>query len=132
MSKVKAEYIWMDGHEPTQKLRSKTKVLDGPLNGLEDLPLWGFDGSSTMQAEGHDSDCMLKPVNFISDPIRGGDNILVMCEVLNADGSVHPSNTRAHLREVAEKFAHEEAWFGIEQEYTLFTGRSPLGWPEGG
>ena len=27
MSKVKAEYIWMDGHEPTQKLRSKTKVV---------------------------------------------------------------------------------------------------------
>jgi Glutamine synthetase, beta-Grasp domain. len=50
MSKVRAEYIWMDGHEPTQKLRSKTKVISGPVGSLEDLPLWGFDGSSTNQA----------------------------------------------------------------------------------
>ena len=132
MSKVKAEYIWMDGHEPTQKLRSKTKVIDGPIDSVDDLPLWGFDGSSTNQAEGNDSDCMLKPVSKVPDPIRGGDDILVMCEVMNPDGSIHSSNTRAHLRDVAEKFSNEEAWFGIEQEYTLFEGRIPLGWPEGG
>ena len=132
MSKVKAEYIWMDGHEPTQKLRSKTKVIGGPINSIDDLPLWGFDGSSTNQAVGNDSDCMLNPVCKVPDPIRGGDDILVMCEVMNPDGSIHSSNTRAHLRNVAEKFSNEEAWFGIEQEYTLFEGRNPLGWPEGG
>ena len=132
MGKVKAEYIWMDGHKPTQKLRSKTKVIDGPINSVDDLPLWGFDGSSTNQAEGNDSDCMLKPVCKVPDPIRGGDDILVMCEVMNPDGSIHLSNTRSHLRNVAEKFSNEEAWFGIEQEYTLFEGRNPLGWPEGG
>jgi len=132
VSKVKAEYIWMDGHEPTQKLRSKTKVIDGSIKAIEDLPFWGFDGSSTNQAVGNDSDCMLKPVFKVPDPIRGGDDILVMCEVMNADGSIHSSNTRAHLRKVSEKFSDEEAWFGIEQEYTLFEGRNPLGWPEGG
>ncbi len=132
MGKIKAEYIWMDGHEPTQKLRSKTKVIDGPINSIDDLPLWGFDGSSTNQAEGNDSDCMLKPVCKMPDPIRGGDDILVMCEVMNPDGSIHASNTRAHLREISEKFSDQEAWFGIEQEYTLFEGRNPLGWPEGG
>ena len=132
MGKIKAEYIWMDGHEPTQKLRSKTKVIDGPINLIDDLPLWGFDGSSTNQAEGNDSDCMLKPVCKMPDPIRGGDDILVMCEVMNPDGSIHSSNTRAHLREISEKFSDQEAWFGIEQEYTLFEGRNPLGWPEGG
>ena len=132
MSKIKAEYIWMDGHEPTQKLRSKTKVFDGPLKSLEELPLWGFDGSSTNQAAGEDSDCMLKPVSYVSDPIRGGDDVLVMCEVMNADGSVHSTNTRAHLRQVHEKFKDQESWFGIEQEYTFFQGRVPLGWPEGG
>ena len=132
MSKVKAEYIWMDGHKPTQNLRSKPKVIDGPINSVDDLPLWGFDGSSTNQAEGNDSDCMLKPVCKVPDPIRGGDDILVMCEVMNPDGSIHSSNTRAHLRDVAEKFSNQEAWFGIEQEYTLFEGRNPLGWPEGG
>ena len=132
MSKVKAEYIWMDGHEPTQKLRSKTKVIDGPINSIDDLPLWGFDGSSTNQAEGKDSDCMLKPVCYIQDPIRGGDNLLAMCEVMNPDGSVHESNTRAQLREVAEKYADQESWFGIEQEYTFFEGIKPLGWPDNG
>ena len=132
MGKIKAEYIWMDGHEPTQKLRSKTKVIDGPLNSIDELPLCGFDGSSTNQAEGNDSDCMLKPVCKMPDPIRGGDDILVMCEVMNPDGSIHSSNTRAHLREISEKFSDQEAWFGIEQEYTLFEGRNPLGWPEGG
>ena len=39
MSKIKAEYIWMDGHEQTQKLRSKTKVFDGPLNTTAQQPL---------------------------------------------------------------------------------------------
>ena len=132
MSKVKVEYIWMDGHEPTQKLRSKTKIIEGPVNSLSDIPDWGFDGSSTMQAAGKDSDCMLKPVSYIQDPIREGDNLLAMCEVMNPDGSVHDSNTRAHLRSVAEQYADQDSWFGIEQEYTFFQGRVPLGWPEGG
>jgi len=132
VSKVKIEYIWMDGHEPTQKLRSKTKIIEGPVNSLSDIPDWGFDGSSTMQAAGKDSDCMLKPVSYIQDPIREGDNLLAMCEVMNPDGSVHDSNTRAHLRSVAEQYADQDSWFGIEQEYTFFQGRVPLGWPEGG
>ena len=130
--KVMAEYIWMDGHDPTQKLRSKTKILNKKILSISELPNWSFDGSSTNQAEGNFSDCLLKPVWLCKDPIRGEDNILVMCEVMNADGSIHVSNTRAHLREVAEKFAKENAWFGIEQEYTFFEGRNPLGWPEGG
>ena len=132
MGKIKIEYIWMDGHQPTQKLRSKTKIIKGPIGDISDLPDWGFDGSSTMQAAGEDSDCMLKPVSYIQDPIRGGDNLLVMCEVFNPDGSVHESNTRAQLRDIAEKHADQECWFGIEQEYTFFQGRVPLGWPEGG
>ena len=102
MDKLRAEYIWMDGHQPTQKLRSKTKVINRPINSLDDLPLWGFDGSSTNQADGNDSDCMLKPVFMTKDPIRGANDILVMCEVMNADGSIHSSNTRAHLRKVAK------------------------------
>ena len=122
MNKIRAEYIWMDGHSPTQKLRSKTKVISGPVESMEDLPLWGFDGSSTNQAEGNDSDCMLKPVYKVPDPIRGGDDLLVMCEVMNADGSVHSTNTRAHLRELAEKHKGQEAWFGI---CLLYTSPSP-------
>ena len=132
MTKVKAEYIWIDGHKPTAKLRSKTKVFEAPVKSLDDIPMWGFDGSSTMQADGSDSDCMLKPVYYLPDPIRGGDDILVMNEVRKPDGSIHESNTRARLVEIAEKHKDEDAWFGIEQEYTFFKGRSPLGWPNGG
>lgn len=132
MNKIKAEYIWMDGHKPTEKLRSKTKILNGTVKSIDALPVWGFDGSSTMQATGNNSDCMLKPVKYIPDPIRGGDNVIVLCEVFNADDTVHETNTRAKLREVAEKYKEHESWFGIEQEYTLFQGIKPLGWPDNG
>ena len=71
MGKVRAEYIWIDGHKPTAKLRSKTKVLDGTVTKVSDLPEWGFDGSSTQQAEGHFSDCLLKPVYFFNGPYKG-------------------------------------------------------------
>ena len=126
----KAEYIWIDGTEPTPSLRSKTKVLP---NG-SDFPIWGFDGSSTNQAPGSNSDCVLRPVFSCPDPISGGDNKLVMCEVLLPDMSPHPTNNRAACAEVAAKHENQESWFGIEQEYTLFEsdGKQPLGFPEGG
>jgi glutamine synthetase len=89
---IKAEYIWVDGTEPTAKLRSKTKILE---DGTKDLPIWGFDGSSTNQAPGDKSDCVLRPVFSCPDPIRGGDNILVMAEVLYIDMTPHETNTRA-------------------------------------
>ena len=133
MGKIRAEYIWIDGYSPTQNLRSKTKVLDGPINDLSQLPDWGFDGSSTLQADGNNSDCLLKPVNFIPDPFRRGDNVLVMCEVFNADKTVHVSNFRAKLRELDEMHKSEECWFGIEQEYTFMeTDDKPYGWPDSG
>ncbi|AWS41334.1 glutamine synthetase [Streptosporangium sp. 'caverna'] len=124
----KAEYIWIDGTKPTAKLRSKTRVL---ADGAE-LPIWGFDGSSTNQADGSSSDRVLKPVFTCPDPIRGGSNVLVLCEVLDIDMTPHASNTRAALVEVAEKFADQESWFGIEQEYTFFKEGRPLGFPLGG
>jgi glutamine synthetase len=132
MSKIIAEYLWLDGAKPTANLRSKAKILNGSVRKLEEIPEWGFDGSSTEQAEGHSSDCRLKPVYFVHDPVRGGDNILVMCEVLEASGNPQASNHRAALRQSAQLYAHHEPWFGIEQEYTLFQGAKPLGWPADG
>ncbi len=124
----KAEYIWIDGTEPTARLRSKTRVLqDG-----DDLPIWGFDGSSTNQAPGANSDCVLRPVFSCPDPIRGADDVLVMAEVLLTDMSPHPTNTRALCQETAEKYADQEPIFGIEQEYTFFKDGRPLGFPAGG
>ena len=128
MSVYRAVYIWIDGAEPTAKLRSKTKVI--PLG--EEPSLWGFDGSSTNQAPGENSDCVLRPVYSCPDPIRGGENRLVMCEVLLPDMSPHPSNTRAACAAAAEKYASFDTWFGIEQEYTFFDGIKPLGWPTNG
>ncbi len=129
---IKAEYIWIDGTEPTPLLRSKTKILPGPVSSVGDLPIWGFDGSSTNQAPGKASDCVLRPVFFCPDPLRGGDHVLVLAEVLLTDMTPHPTNTRADLAAVADRFDYQEPLFGIEQEYTLFSGSRPLGFPEHG
>lgn len=127
-----AEYLWIDGNQPTQKLRSKTKIMPVPAGEvtLDSFPGWVFDGSSTNQAEGDSSDCLLKPVSFVPDPIRGGGCYLVLCEVYSPDNTPHPTNSRAKLRAVLEKGAADtDAWFGFEQEYTLYDGSRPLGFP---
>lgn len=128
-----AEYIWIDGVKPVPTLRSKSRVIN--IKGeakLSDFPEWSFDGSSTSQAEGHFSDLALVPVTFISDPLRGQGNYLVMCEVFNPDGTEHWSNTRAQLRRTLEAGADkEEAMVGFEQEYTLFDGDEALGFADG-
>ncbi len=128
MKAYRAEYIWIDGTKPTAKLRSKAKVV--PKG--EEPPIWGFDGSSTLQAPGSNSDCVLRPVLVVPDPIRGEDNKLVMAEVLLPDMTPHPSNTRAACAAAAQKYAKDDTWFGIEQEYTLCDGAKPLGWPDNG
>ncbi|MBH38113.1 glutamine synthetase [bacterium] len=134
--KIFVEYIWIDGAKPTAMVRSKTRVIELTSDSLtlEQIPDWGFDGSSTNQAEGHSSDCILKPVRFVADPIRGGANILALCEVYDIKGDVHPSNTRAILRNILDAGASkQDAIFGFEQEYTLFSRDDyPLGWPENG
>ncbi|MFT7599340.1 MAG: glutamine synthetase [Acidimicrobiales bacterium] len=122
----RAEYIWIDGTEPTAEVRSKTKILaDGDEPGI-----WGFDGSSTNQATGDNSDVVLQPAFTCHDPIRGGDNILVLCETaLTADLSPHPTNTRAAARVALETYGDQEPWFGLEQEYTMLDMNT--GWPAG-
>jgi glutamine synthetase len=132
LNKITAEYIWLDGQRPTAKLRSKTKIIDGPITGMDDLPEWTFDGSSTYQADSQNSDLVLKPVHYVPDTMHQQDDVLVLCEVLNPDNSEHWSNTRAKLRQIAKKYQEHDPLFGIEQEYTLFEGNQPLGWPSKG
>ena len=88
MAKFKFEYIWLDGYKPDPNLRSKTKVLefDSYDGDVDALPEWSFDGSSTQQAEGRSSDCLLKPVAVYPDAART-NAWLVVCEVLNPDGT---------------------------------------------
>jgi glutamine synthetase len=90
--------------------------------------------SWTNQATGEHSDCVLRPVFTCPDPLRGGTNVLVLCDVLNAsDMKPHPTNTRAHCEKVAKKYAKEEMIYGIEQEYTMLKADgSPLGFPRDG
>lgn len=128
MVKTKLEYIWLDGYKPTQSLRSKTKIVsdfDGTLKACDN---WSFDGSSTEQAPGGSSDCVLKPVAIFPDPGRK-EAYLVMCEVLNSDGTPHPSNGRATIDDDDNDF-----WFGFEQEYFLWDPETnkPLGFPTNG
>jgi glutamine synthetase len=126
-----AEYIWTDGTEPTALLRSKTKVIPEAVGPeLEGFPIWAFDGSSTCQAPGGDSDRLLKPACVVPDPVRGANSWLVMCEVLEPDGSPHATNHRAPLREaMARGGAGADPWIAFEQEYTFFEGSRPLGFP---
>lgn len=128
MAKAKLEYIWLDGSKPSQGLRSKTKIVSNFSGKLEDCPMWSFDGSSTEQAEGRSSDCLLKPVAIYPDPGRI-NGYLVMTEVLNPDRTPHESNGRAQIDDDDNDF-----WFGFEQEYFLWdpVTNMPPGFPEGG
>ena len=107
MAKYKLEYIWLDGYEPVANLRGKTLVKEfESFPKREELPGGGFDGSSTRQAEGHSSDCMLKPVACYPDPIKE-NGALVMCEVLLPDGTPHPSKSRLAGRSRAAHFSYQ-------------------------
>ena len=125
MTKHKLEYIWLDGYQPTQSLRSKTKVVSDFSGKVEDAPMWCFDGSSTEQAPGGSSDCLLKPVACFPDPGRK-NGFLVMTEVMNPDGTPHRTNGRATIDDDDDDF-----WFGFEQEYTIWNPDTdrPIGFP---
>jgi glutamine synthetase len=120
MSKIRLEYIWLDGCSPEQNLRSKIKVVDKPDN----YPDWSFDGSSTKQATGGDSDCVLVPATIYKNPLDGG--YLLLCEVYNSRNKPHDTNNREVLPD------ENEWWFGFEQEYFMYKNGKPLGWPEDG
>lgn len=137
-----AEYVWQGGNG---EFRCKTKSMTSECKSASDYPIWNFDGSSTEQAPGNNSEVYLKPIAVYPDPFRNagikdGKNVLVLCECVlpKSDDSMvmkpHPTNTRAAAVELFDQVKEHEPWFGIEQEYTLFyeDGRTPFGWPEGG
>jgi glutamine synthetase len=126
MAKYKLEYIWLDGYTPLANLRSKTQIKEfASFPQLEELPNWGFDGSSTQQAEGKSSDIVLKPVAVYPDSTRK-HGVLVMCECYQHTGVPSPSNSRATIPDDAG------TWFGFEQEYFFYKDGAPLGFPKDG
>merc|ERR1712227_1080586 len=128
--KIMAEYVWIDAAGET---RSKSRTLDEKDWKPADLPIWNFDGSSTRQAPGDNSDVYLRPCAVYPDPFRGSPNIIVLAECWNADGTPNKYNYRHECAKVMEAYADHEPWFGLEQEYTLLDlDNRPFGWPSGG
>jgi glutamine synthetase len=114
---VMAEYIWLDAH---QVPRSKTKVMTARPTKVSDCPIWNYDGSSTEQAAGNDSEINIKPRALFDDPFRGYPHVMVITDAYNAaDDTPAIGNTRAQCFEVMQKYKAHDPWFGIEQEYTL-------------
>ena len=146
------EYIWLDGYTPEPNLRSKVKVLEANVSPggsiwseahlqraltVIPIPEWGFDGSSTQQAEGHSSDCILKPVHVYRNPFGSPQSLFVFCEVLNPDHTPHESNYRQFtseesFNEISVLADDDDWWFGFEQEYTIMKDGMPLGFPKRG
>jgi len=128
--KCLAEYIWIDG---SNGLRNKTKTLASIPKSIDELPEWNFDGSSTGQAPGGNSDVYIRPVAMYPDPIRLEPNVLVMCETWDPDGAPNKYNFRHEAARLMEANAHHDIWFGLEQEYTLLGAEGwPYGWPKNG
>lgn len=123
-----AEYIWIDGGN---KLRSKTRVF---YNKLNILPKWNYDGSSTLQASGNNSEVIIKPRFLCKCPFRKGNNILVICDTYRPTGECLSNNHRVNANKIFNKNKEEIPWFGIEQEFFLMDRKTkkPLGFPEKG
>ncbi|XP_067125367.1 glutamine synthetase-like [Centruroides vittatus] len=129
--KIQCMYVWIDGSG--EHLRAKTKTLSFVPKTVKELPIWSFDGSSTNQAKGINSDVYLHPVALYKDPFRRNNNRLALCETYNYDQTPTKTNNRKSCNEVIQKIANEEPWFGMEQEFTLLgVDKHPLGWPKNG
>lgn len=125
------EYVWIDGNN---ELRSKTKVISNPydIKSANDLPIWNFDGSSTGQASGTDSEVIIKPRALFKDPIRLRPNLLVLCDTYTPNDEPLPNNHRKWANDLFEKDLSQKPWFGLEQEYFLIDSKTnlPLGFDE--
>lgn len=129
------EYIWLDA---SNKFRSKIKVVsDNNMPNLyhsavEDFPNWNYDGSSTGQASGNDTEVVLKPVYKTLNPfIENG--YLVLCETYDTEGKPLENNFRVRAKEIFESKKDLNPWYGFEQEYFILNddNKLPLGFEKG-
>jgi len=125
----RVEYVWSDGAGKSphyNSLRSKTRVLSRELPVGGSFPFLAFDG--------RDSDGLLQPVFSCPDPVRGGNSLLALCEVLTPAGAPHASNSRAQLRSLLDdRVSDAKPLFSFQQQWTAFTAAGrPLAWPDSG
>ncbi len=144
--KIICEYVWIGGRD---ELRSKVRVLNFSVSptSVEDIPLWNYDGSSTDQADGKDSEVVLKPCALFKNPFfscvskkilpMGIHNdyiksVLVMCGNYDTKNNPLKNNHRPQAVKIFNKCLEEQPWFGIEQEYFIMNQKTgkPLGFPE--
>ena len=122
MTKKILEYIWLDSNN---NYRSKTKIYNYEERkpfGLECIPEWNYDGSSTGQADGNDSEVYIKPIYMIRDVFRRNyDSWLVLCDTWLPNGEPHSTNTRFAAKKIFDLVKKEETYFGLEQEFFALT-----------
>ncbi len=132
-NKIIAEYVWLGGNS---ELRSKARTIVTNNNKLElsDLPNWDYDGSSTNQAEGNNSEVIIKPRAIFPCPFRKENNILVMCDTYTPEDKPLSNNHRNNASNIFNKCLQEKPWFGIEQEFFMINRKTkkPIGFPEEG
>mgnify|MGYP001362980182 CR=1 FL=1 len=132
---VVLEYVWLDHNS---NFRSKTKVTNKDINDIKDIPMWNYDGSSTQQAPGNDSEVYIKPVAVYKDPFRRNieNSFVVLCDTWLPNGDPHPDNTRVHAEQIFNNqiVLNEKPLFGIEQEFFFNNAltNKPLGFPKDG
>ena len=129
--KTLVEYVWIGGNN---SLRGKTKVMDREVNSVSDLSEWNYDGSSTNQAAGEDSEVLIRPRALFNDPFRRGHHKMVLCDTYRPDGTPVENNHRHWANALFDQALDEEPWYGLEQEYFLMDPNTnkPLGFPQNG
>ncbi|KAI6202745.1 Glutamine synthetase [Aphelenchoides besseyi] len=121
--KCQATYVWIDG--TGENLRSKTRTLNSAPQSLDEYPVWNYDGSSTYQARGRDSDLYLHPRAVYQDPFLGPNARLIMCDTYTYQGKPTATNYRHDCAAIMSRCAKRTSvvWNGT---------RYPLGWPKHG
>ena len=119
------EYIWLDSDN---EFRSKTKIIySNETPKLDNLPIWNYDGSSTGQASGTDSEIFLHPVTMFKDPFRKNHTaFLVWCTCYDKNKNPLNNSHRIKALEIFDKHIDQEPWFGIEQEYFIVDPKTKL------
>ena len=121
------DYVWIGGNN---ELRSKTRVVDKEVTDITEVSIWNYDGSSTAQAVGTDSEVMIIPRALYNDPFRGNPHKIVLCETQKPDGTYLENSHRHWAKQQFDTKLDEVPWFGLEQEYFIIDPKTkvPLGY----